>query len=115
MKIDKDMQEKLQLLQVAEQNLQNMLMQKQAFQFELNEAESAIQEAEKSENGIYKIVGQIMVKSTKTDIVKELGEKKQILSLRLKAIENQEKFLNEKLEKSREEIEEKLKKTTEKQ
>ena len=40
-KINPEIQEKIQQLQMMEQNLQQILLQKQAFQFELNETENA--------------------------------------------------------------------------
>lgn len=110
MKIDKETQEKLQELQMVEQNSQNFSLQKQAFQLELNETESALEETRKASDEIYKIVGQIMIKGKKEEILKELEERKNIFSLRIKSIEKQESLLREKTDKLRQEIEEKLKK-----
>lgn len=110
MKIDKETQEQLQELQIVEQNLQNFLLQKQAFQLELNETESAAEETKKSEDDIYKILGSIMIKAKKADVLKDMEEKKEILKLRLKSIDNQERILSEKLEKLRQKLEEKIKK-----
>lgn len=109
MKIDKDTQEKLQELQMAEQNLQNLLLQKQAFQMELNEVESASEETKKAEDEIFKILGNIMIKAKKQEVLKELEEKKQIFHLRIKSLENHEKIFSEKLEKLKKELEEKFK------
>ena len=41
-------QNKLQELQILEQNLQSVLMQKQTFQIELAESQGALEELEKS-------------------------------------------------------------------
>jgi hypothetical protein len=49
----------------------------------------------KSDEEVYKILGQIMVKAKKENILKELEEKKKVLDLRLKKIENQEKIMSE--------------------
>jgi prefoldin beta subunit len=110
MKIDQITQEKLQELQMAEQGMQNILMQKQAFQMELNESESAIEETKKAEDDVYKILGNIMIKAKKQDVLKELEEKKNIFSLRIKTLENQEKMFSEKFEKLKSDIEKELKK-----
>jgi prefoldin beta subunit len=110
MKIDKETQEKLQELQMAEQNSQNFSLQKQAFQLELNETESALEETRKASDEIYKITGQIMIKGNKEEILKELEERKNIFSLRIKSIEKQESLFREKTDKLRQEIEEELKK-----
>lgn len=110
MEIDKETQEKLQELQLAEQNFQNLLLQKQAFQMELNELDSAIEESKKSNDDIYRIIGQIMVKSKKENIIKELEEKKHIFNIRIKTLENQEKLFSDKFEKLKKELESKFKK-----
>lgn len=110
MNINKETQEKIQVLQALEQNLQAILLQKQAFQAELNEAESALSEIGKTKDDIYKITGQIMLKADKPNIEKELGERKDILSIRLKSIDKQENLLKEKLEKLKEEVTNEIKK-----
>lgn len=110
MKIDKDTQGKLQELQMAEQNLQNILLQKQAFQLELNETESAIEETKKADDDIFKILGNIMIKADKKEVLKELEEKKNIFSLRIKTLENQEKIFFERFEKLKSSLEEEFKK-----
>lgn len=109
-KLNQDTQNKLQELQMAEQGLQNTLLQKQAFQMELNELDSAIEETKKADDDVFKIIGSIMVKSNKADILKELEEKKNIFSLRLKTLENQEKILSERFENLKSNIEQELKK-----
>ena len=109
MEIDKETQEKLREFQITEQNLQNFLLQSQTFQMELNETESAMEEVSKTGDEVYKIVGQVMVKSNKEGILKELQEMKDILNLKLKAITNQEKILEEKIKKLRKEIESRIK------
>ena len=98
-------QEKIQELQISEQTLQNLLLQRQAFQLELNEIDSAIEETKDSDDEIYKISGQIMIKAEKTKILKDLEEKKKILDLRLKAIEKQEALLKQKIDSIRKEVE----------
>ncbi len=109
MKIEKETQDKIQELQVSEQTMQNILLQKQAFQIELNETSAALDELEKTKDDVYKIAGQLMLKSNKEDMKKELFEKKKILDLRLKAIEKQETLLREKSDSLRQSIEESLK------
>ncbi|MBM3233494.1 prefoldin subunit beta [Candidatus Pacearchaeota archaeon] len=110
MNIKKEIQEKIQVLQSLEQNLQALMLQKQAFQVELNEAESALSEIGKTKDDIYRITGQIMLKTDKNQVEKELTERKDIISLRLKSIDKQEKLLKEKLEKLKEEVTNEIKK-----
>jgi len=103
-------QEKLIELQQIEQTLQNLLLQKQAFQMESSETSSAITELEKSGDEIFKIIGQLMIKSEKSKIKEELENKQKILSLRLKSFDKQESSLTKQLESIREELLEKKKK-----
>ena len=44
----KEQNKKIQEMQILEQNLQNFLLQKQAFQMELSETQSALKEIENS-------------------------------------------------------------------
>ena len=96
-------EEKIQQLQIAEQGMQQLLMQKQAFQTQLLEIESAQEEIKKTDT-VYKIVGSLMLKARKEDIEKELREKNEITSLRLKNIEKQEEAAQERVRKLRQEI-----------
>ena len=91
--ITKETQQKIQEIQILEQNMQNLLLQKQAFQLELNETGNALSEIEFSNEDVFKLIGQIMIKSDKEKIKKELKQKKEILSLRLSSIEKQEGVL----------------------
>ncbi len=94
---------------MLEQNIQNILLQKQAFQFEVNETENALNEVKKTKEDVFKIFGQIMLKVSKEEVEKELSQKKDILSLRLKSIEKQESQIKEGTEKLREEVMKQLK------
>lgn len=97
-------EQKIQEMQILEQKLQNSIFQKQAFQIELAETESALKEIEKSADEIFKIVGQLMIKSDKSKIEGELTDKKKVLELRIKSFEKQENFLSEQLDKLRNEL-----------
>ena len=109
MKIDKETQEKIQELQEYEQNLHSLLMQKQAFQIELIETETALVEIVNSKEDIFKIIGNIMIKTEKKRVEDELKRKKELFSLRLKSIESQEKELTNKTEEIKKEIMKKIK------
>ena len=65
-------------LQLLQQNLQNILVQKQQFQKQLTEINSALKEIATSET-TYKILGNIMVAAKKEDLEKDLKEKKELL------------------------------------
>jgi len=96
-------------LQITEQALQNFAMQKQIFQLELLETNSALEELNNLKTDeVYKVVGSIMIKTNKDNQIKELKKKSDILELRLKSIEKQEEELKNKVLKARSEY---LKKT----
>jgi len=103
-------EEKIQQLQLMEQSLQQLLLQKQAFQAQLVEIESA-QRHLKDSDVAYKIVGNIMVKTDKTTLEKDLKEKNEILTVRIKNIEKQEEATKENVKKLREEVLNDLKKS----
>lgn len=71
---------------------------------ELSETTTALTEIKNSDDDVYKILGQLMVKTKKDSVVKELSDKEKIIELRLKNLEKQESSLNNQLEKLREEI-----------
>lgn len=103
---DKELKE----IQILEQNLQNLLLQKQAFQIELSETQSALKELGNSGDEVFKIIGQLMIKTDKPQIKEELSNKEKILDLRVKAIEKQETSLVRQLDNLREELMKSMKK-----
>lgn len=90
-------------LQLLQQNLQNLLLQKQQLQNSLIELESALQEIKASEK-CYKILGHIMIAAPKDAISKELTEKKEMNSLRLKNYLSQEEKLKRSIEDTQKEL-----------
>jgi len=103
-------EQKIQEMQILEQKLQNTLFQKQAFQMELVETNSALEEIEKAKDDVFKIIGQLMIRAEKSKIKEELLEKRKILELRIKAFEKQEHSLSEQLDKLRESVTKSMKK-----
>ncbi|HJO01528.1 MAG: prefoldin subunit beta [Candidatus Woesearchaeota archaeon] len=101
--VSKDSEKKLGQLQMLEQSMQNFLMQKQQFQLQQVEIESALKELEKV-NEAYKIVGNIMVLSKKDDLIEDLKSKKEVIELRIKNMEKQESQLREKASKLQNEV-----------
>ena len=91
----------IQEIQFLEQGLQNILFQKQAFQMELSETKDALKELESSKDEVFKVVGQIMVKSEKSKMKEELLSKIKIFELRVKELEKQESSITNRIEKIR--------------
>lgn len=106
--VSKEAQEKIGRLQLLEQNLQQFAAQKQQFQAQLFEYESALKELGDAPDA-FKIVGNIMVKSDKAVIQKDIEQKKEIVDLRIKSIEKQESQIKEKAEALRTEVMESMK------
>lgn len=88
--------EELQEMQILDQNLHNLLLQKQAFQMELSETKSALAEIEKSAE-IFKLVGELMIKADNKKVKEELLSKEKILGMRINSIEKQEDTLSGRL------------------
>src|SRR3972149_8764851 len=100
----KEREKSMQELQILEQNLQNTFLQKQAFQLELRETQAALKELEKSGEEVFKIIGQLMIKTEKKAMKEELISKEKIIDLRIRSFEKQEHALSEKLEAMQREI-----------
>jgi len=92
---------KVQEIQFLEQSLQSILFQKQAFQMELSESKDALKELEASKDDVFKVVGQIMIKSDKSKMKEEISNKVKIFELRMKNLEEQEAAISDRMEKMR--------------
>ena len=100
----KEHNQKIEEMQILEQNLQSLLYQKQAFQMELSETQSSVKEIEEAKDDVFKIVGQLMIKSDKKKVLDDLSSKEKLLELRIKSIEKQENSFLEKIEALKEEF-----------
>lgn len=97
------MSDELQRLQMLDHNVQQLIAQKQQFQSQLFEVENALKELESSPTA-YKIIGNIMVSVPKEALKKELGDKRELLDLRVKSIEKQEKQLKDKVKQLQQDV-----------
>lgn len=96
MEMTKGADDKIQQLQLLEQNVQHLFMQKQQFQTQLLEMESAAKELETSKSS-YKIIGNILVSSDPKKLLAEAKEKLETINLRISTIEKQESKLKERI------------------
>jgi prefoldin beta subunit len=100
--LDEETQNSLQEIQILEHNFQQVLQQKQLFNMESSETDFALKEIEKAEGDLFKIVGgQVVIKTTKEFLVADLTKKRELIELRLKTINQQEKELAERIEELR--------------
>jgi prefoldin beta subunit len=109
MELSKETSEKIGELQVLERNEQALLAQKQSVQIELNEVSNALQEVKTTKDEVYKTIAGVMLKVGKDAMLKELEEKKKILEMKLSSVEKQEKLIEERSEKLKNEINSSLK------
>ena len=109
MEVSKETEQKINQLQMFEQSLQNFLGQKQQFQVQLVEIESALGELDNTDKA-YKIVGNIMVEADKNELKADLQSKREMLELRIKTMEKQENQVREKASSLQSEILKKIKK-----
>ncbi|MBI1935030.1 prefoldin subunit beta [Candidatus Woesearchaeota archaeon] len=109
MEVQKETEEKISQLQMFEQSLQSFLGQKQQFQIQLVETESALSELANT-NKAYKIVGNIMVEAGKDELKADLQSRKEMLEIRIRTMEKQEAQVREKASKLQSEILKKIKK-----
>ncbi|MBT4334668.1 hypothetical protein HOD61_02525 [archaeon] len=105
---EKQAQENINKLQVLEQKMHSILMQKQNFQSRLLETENALHEL-KSVDSAYKVVGNIMVNYPAKDLTSELDKQKLSFEEGLKTVEEQEKKLKESSEEIQKELAEQIK------
>ena len=105
----KEKEEKIAQLQMFEQNIQGFLMQKQSLQAQLIELESALKELDSTDTP-YRIIGNIMVKTKKEDLKKDLEQKKEMVELKIKSLEKQEDRIKERAKKTQSEVLEGMKK-----
>jgi len=108
--MEKELQSKINQLSMMEQNIQNFSMQKQQFQAQLMEIETAEKELKDSKEA-FKIIGNIMVASDKENVAKELAEKKEIITARVESFEKQEEKIKQKAEIMQKEVLHSMKKT----
>ena len=97
---DKQIQE----IQILEQTLHNLSFQKQAFQLELSETVESLNSLQSSGEEVFKIIGQLMIKTEKKKIQEELTNKQKLLELRTKSIEKEEDSLAKRVVSLREEL-----------
>jgi prefoldin beta subunit len=104
MNLSPEAQAKVSELQIIEQNLQSLLMQKQQIQIELSENNNALEEVKKSSEPIYRLIGSVLILAEKEKTIVELNEKIKILSLRMNSFQKQESLFEGKAKEIQSEI-----------
>ena len=109
-KLSPEAQQLLIELQTFQQQTQTVLMQKETLSIQNMEIDKALEELGKIQHDdVYKVVGPILIKSTKKELTKELNDKKETIDIRLKSLQKQETRLKDKLKETQEKLEEMIK------
>lgn len=100
------LQEKIVTFQKTQQELQTISMQKQQLEVEKINITRTLEELKKAneDEAIFKISGNVMIKTTKTDTVSDLEEKLELGNTRTTIINKQEARLQESLKEQEMEI-----------
>lgn len=88
-------------LQSLQQQLQILSFQKHQMRIQAEEIEHALREIENAKGDIYRLVGPILMKSTKEEVIKDLTDKKATLEARLQILEKQEERIKKQLTESK--------------
>lgn len=94
-------------LQLLQQNIQNLNLQKQQLDFQMVELNSALTELKTTEKS-YKIIGKIMLSISPDKLCQELEEQKEVLQIKLQHFVRQEEKLKKELESLQSEVMEEL-------
>jgi prefoldin beta subunit len=100
MENQQNLQEQLNQFQQVQQQAQAIAMQKQTVEIQMNESKKALDELSKTDDDqdVYKTAGPLLIKTTKADSEADLKDSLEMLELRKKTIEKQEKRITSKLE-----------------
>ncbi len=100
--VPKDAQQLLGQAQLYQQQLQGLMNQKELMNMQLIEIDKALEALETTkEKDVFKISGPILIKTGKLEVKKELKEKKDAISLRIKSLEKGETRLKSQMEELR--------------
>ena len=98
-----EIEETIKQMEIQNQQLQSIALQKQALMIQDREVENALEELKKEGiKEVFKSVGPILIKIEKQNVSKELTETREEIELKLKTVEKQEKRIRDKLKESQE-------------
>jgi len=101
----KEMEEKILEFQQAQEQLQLIVGQKMQFKMQMDEIGLASESLESAKGKVYKSTGAIIIEADKGALGKELGEKKEMLTVRMQVLGKQEEKLRKRLLELRSELE----------
>ena len=102
---DEQSQQLLGNVQLYQQQLQGIAMQKETLNAQLLEINNALEELEKSKpKHVYKVTGPLLINTPTADVKTDLKEKQDMISTRMKLLEKSELKLKEKVDELREKL-----------
>lgn len=105
-----NIQEGLAKLQQLQQTLQVIVAQKQQVEVELTDVDKALEEIKKmpNENPVYQAIGAFLVRRDKETIIKELTERRELLTVRASVLGKQEERTRERLREVQQQVQARL-------
>jgi len=109
--IPPQLQEQLQRLQQLQQTLQAVVSQRQQLELENSQIDRALSELEKlpEDAPVYKSIGAILVKTSKTKVVADLQERKTLYTTRVSILQRQQTRADERIKELQQSIQARLK------
>ena len=104
-----ELQKKLAEFQELQQQMQMMASQRQQLSMQVGEIGMAQEELAKSEKGIYRAIGPLLIETSKADASSDLKEKKDLFDMRIGMLVKQEEKLRPKMGELRAELEKAIK------
>ncbi|MDD1723639.1 MAG: prefoldin subunit beta [Methanospirillum sp.] len=104
--ISPKMQNQINMLQQMQQQMQAILSQKNQYELAAQEARRAVEELNDAEDSavVYMSVGTVVMQKPRADVIGKVTEKIEMLEIRIRSIEKQEKMLQEKFEKLQQQV-----------
>ena len=103
-----ELQKQLTEFQELQRQMQLIYAQKQQLTMQVQEIKIAQEELAKSDKGVYRYVGSILIESTKAEATADLKDKLELFEMRLGVLDKQETKLKPKMDELRASLEKML-------
>ncbi len=111
MEVNEEVRELIMQFQAYQQQSQMITGQKDAMKTQMLEVENSLKELEKGgEREIYKSIGPILIKTTKDEMKKDLTEKKEMIEIRIRTVDAEDRKTREKIKELQAKIQSSLQK-----
>jgi prefoldin beta subunit len=100
-----DLQKQLNEFQETQRQLQLMAAQRQQLIMQVEEIKLAEGELSKTDKGIYRAIGPLLIETTKTDALSDLKSKKELFEMRVGVLSKQEEKMRPRLDELRNTLE----------